>query len=186
MNKKELILGLRKEGFNDKILRAFEKIPRENFVPEKLRNLAYENIALPLASGATISQPYTIAFMLSLMELKKGQKILEIGSGSGYVLALLSEITKGEIYGMEIIKNLVEKSKETLKKYKNVKIISRDGSRGLETEAPFDRILISADTKRVPEHLYSQLKEKGILVAPVGGSILQIIKGKEKIRIKSW
>ena len=111
MNKQQLIQELKKEGFSDKILKAFETIKREDFIPEKFKEYAYENESLPIEEGATISQPYTIAFMLNLLELKDNQKILEIGSGSGYVLALINEISKNsEIYGIERIKGLVESS----------------------------------------------------------------------------
>src|SRR3989344_3364583 len=103
MNKAQLLKSLKAQGFPEKILDAFGEIHREDFVPENLKEYAYYDEALPLESSATISQPYTIAFMLNLLELKKGQKILEIGSGCGYVLALLNEITKGKIYGIEII-----------------------------------------------------------------------------------
>ncbi len=192
MNKTQLITGLKNYGFSEEILRAFEKVPRENFVPESLKEYAYYDDALPLEEGATISQPYTIAFMLNLLELKKEskegekQRILEIGSGSGYVLALLSEITKGEIYGLEIIESLAEKSKKILKKYKNITVYNKDGSKGLPEKAPLDRILISAAADEIPKHLFFQLEDKGILVAPVGNSIFQIKKEKGKIRIKEF
>lgn len=188
MEKSELIENLRKQYFSEKILKAFEKVPREKFVQEQLKQFSYEDIALPLEEDATISQPYTIAFMLNLMELKKGQKILEIGSGSGYVLALLSEITNGEIYGVEIIKSLTEKSKQILNEsgYKKIKIYNKNGYEGLKEKSPFDRILISATSDKIPEHLISQLKNNGIIVAPVGNSILQIKKENEKIKIKKF
>lgn len=185
MDKQCLIESLKREGFSEEILEAFRKVRREDFVPANLEDVAYEDEALPLEAGATISQPYTIAFMLRLLELEKGQKILEIGSGCGYVLALLSEITQGEIFGIEIINSLAKKSKEHLKNYENIKVISGDGSKGLTEEVPFDRILISAAASEVPENLYSQLKDGGILVAPVRDSILQIKKkGRELVMRK--
>jgi len=176
VNKQELIESLRREGFSEIILKAFEKVRREDFIPKNLIGVAYDDMALPLEKGATISQPYTIAFMLRLMELKKGQKILEIGSGCGYVLALLLEITNGETYGVEIIKSLADKSKKTLVGYKKVGVFAKDGSRGLKEKGPFDRILISASASEMPEVLYEQLKDGGILVCPVGNSIWQIKK----------
>src|SRR3989338_4865976 len=115
MIKSQLISSLKSEKFPDKIVCAFVKVPRENFITENLKPFAYEDTALPLEKGATISQPYTIAFMLKLLKLKPKQKVLEIGSGCGYVLALLEEITLGEIYGVEIIKSLAEKSRQNLK-----------------------------------------------------------------------
>jgi protein-L-isoaspartate(D-aspartate) O-methyltransferase len=177
---------LKAQGFSPKILEAFSKVPRENFVLEDLKEMAYEDEALPLEKGATISQPYTIAFMLEKLELKQNQKILEIGSGSGYVLALLNEITKGEIYGIEINENLVKKSKEILKNFSNIKIINKNGANGLEEKAPFDRILVSAAFDKIPKYLCSQLKNNGIIVAPVGEFIVKIKKEKGKINIKKF
>lgn len=186
MMKKELLEKLNKHGFSLEILRAFSKVKREDFVPLDSKQSAYEDIALPLEKGATISQPYTIAFMLNLLELKRGQKILEIGSGCGYVLALLSEITSGNIYGVEIIKSLAEKSKRYLKEYGKIKIYVDDGSLGLKMNAPFDRILISASASKMPEDLYGHLNPKGIMVVPVKNSIWQIKKKNGKIIRKEF
>lgn len=186
MNKKELLRVLTKKRFSNKIIKAFKEVNRKKFVRGELVKYSYEDIALPLQTGATISQPSTIAFMLELLELKGNENILEIGSGSGYVLALLSKITKGEIYGIEIIKKLAEQSKENLKKCKNVKVIHKDGSRGLKEKAPFDRILISASINRLPMNLCSQLKNHGILVVPVGESIYQIKNENKEITKKEF
>lgn len=184
MDKTLLLASLKSEGFPEHIIKAFAKVPREKFISPSLKEEAYIDTPLPLEKGATISQPYTIAFMLNLLELKPKQKILEIGSGCGYVLALLSEITQGKIFGIEIIKSLARKSKQYLKNYKNIKVFSQDGSEGLSKNAPFDRILISASAEKLPTHLYKQLKENGILVTPVKNSIIQIKKQKDKIKIK--
>src|SRR3989338_9224515 len=113
-----LLKQLKKDGFSEEIINAFKAVKRENFIPEEYKSVAYKDVALPLAKSSTISQPSTIAFMLQLAELKQGQKILEIGSCSGYLLALISEIVKtGKIYGMEISEILTKKSSELLKKY---------------------------------------------------------------------
>ena len=185
MNKKELIEHLRRYKFSNKILKAFSKIKREKFISKNLIKYAYEDEPLPIGKGATISQPYTIAFMLSLRELKDNLKILEIGSGSGYALALMNEISKNsKIYGIERIKTIAEKSKKVIKA-KNIKIICGDGSKGLEKFAPFDRILISAACPKIPKHLYLQLSNKGIIAASVQNSIFQIKKNK-KIEIKEF
>ena len=189
MDKQQLLESLKYNGFHEKIINAFAKVKREDFIPEQYQNLAYEDIALPLEQVATISQPYTIAFMLNLLELQpnKNQKILEIGSGSGYVLALISAIIKkGKIYGVEIINSLAKKSKQLLKKDKKIKILNKDGSNGLPDKAPFDRILISASANEIPSDLYQQLKNNGILVAPVRDSIFQIRKKNKKIEIKEF
>lgn len=170
MNKSELLSRLKAMGFSKKILDAFSKVKRENFVPEKLGKEVYEDTALPIGYGQTISQPYTIAIMLSELELKKSQKVLEIGSGSGYVLALMSEIVgnKGKVFGIERIKELALKSKEVLSDYKNVKVYKKNGSEGLSEKAPFDRILVSAACREIPEKLLNQLKNRGILLTPKG------------------
>jgi len=187
MNKNQLLKSLRLHSFSKEIIGAFKKVKRENFLPKDLKRYAYEDNALPLEKGATISQPYTIAFMLSLLELKKDQNILEIGSGSGYVLALISQIIKkGKIYGIEIIKSLAESSKKVLSKNKKIKILNKDGLYGLPKYALYDRILISAAAQEIPEHLYSQLKEDAIIVTPVKNSIFQIKKHKNEITVKEF
>jgi len=169
-SKKELLESLKNRGFSKQILDAFSKVRREDFVPKNVRSMAYEDTPLPIGHGQTISQPYVIAMMLATLDLKKGQKVLEAGSGSGYVLALMSEILgeKGKVFGLEIIKELAKRSKETLHDYENVRVYNRNGSKGLREEAPFDRIIISAACREVPKTLLNQLKEKGILIAPVG------------------
>ena len=177
MDKKELLALLKGHGFPEEILNAFEKVPREDFVPTEHKKLAYENIALPLEEeGATISQPYTIAIMLHLLELEEGQKVLEIGSGSGYVLALLQEITRGAVYGVEIRKTMAEHAMQRLKGNEHIVVVNQDGQHGLQSYAPYDRIIISASQDTIPTHLYAQLKDDGILVAPIRASIYQIKK----------
>lgn len=189
MNKSQLILSLEKKGFSKDILDAFSKVKREDFVPGRYKEYAYEDTSLPIGKNQTISQPYTIAEMLSLLELKKGQKILEVGSGCGYVLALLSEITgkEGRVFGIELIKELAEKSAENLKDCKNIEIHNRNGNFGLREKMPFDRILISAGIKKIPKNLSLQLKENGIIVAPIGNmheqSIVSYKKIKDKLKI---
>lgn len=179
-----MLAHLRAQGFSSKVVRAFAKVPREEFLPEHLRELAYLDTALPLDRNSTISQPSTIAFMLEKLELARKQKILEIGSGSGYVLALLAEITRGEIYGVEINEILARKSAETLKRLGyNAKVVHASGFDGLPSHAPFDRILASADFQEIPFHLVNQLKSKGIVVAPVGSAIVKLsrLNGKTKV-----
>lgn len=170
MNKQQLLKRLKAYGFSKKILDAFSKVRREDFIPEELEKQAYEDTALPIGHGQTISQPYTIAVMLSELELKRGQNFLEVGSGSGYVLALISEIIgkSGKVSGIEIISELAAKSKEPLTNYKNVEVYNRNGSGGLPEKAPFDRILMSAACREVPKRLLNQLKDGGILLTPKG------------------
>ena len=186
-SREELIKSLRQKGFGEEIAQAFAKVKREKFIPENMKGYAYEDTPLPIGYNQTISQPFTIAFMLKLLELKQGQKILEIGAGSGYVLELMSEIIKeGKIYGVELIKELAIKSKKLLSKDSNIIIINKSGFNGLKEFAPYDRILISASAKEVPRHLLEQLKDPGILVSPVKQSIFQLKKEKGKVRKKEF
>jgi len=179
VQKEKLLISLKNQGYSDEIIKAFAKIDREFFVQDKVKIYSYDDIAIPLDDGSTISQPSTIAFTLSLLEPKQGQSILEIGSGSGYVLALISEIVKnGKIYGLEINQNLAIKSKKLLEKNLNIEILNRSGLEGLPEQAPFDRILISASCpdRGIPYSLLSQLRDPGIIIAPVGTSLLKIRK----------
>lgn len=186
MKKEELIRSLKAQKFPEKILRAFKKTKREEFIPENLKKYTYEDRPLPIGGGQTISQPYTIAFMLMLLQLGNKQKILEVGSGSGYVLALINEISKNShIYGIELRKELAERSKEVLKN-KNIQVIQGDGSKGLAKESPFDRILVSAAAEEVPPKLVKQLKVGGIMVIPVKNSILQIQRFTTENKVKEF
>lgn len=190
MNKQELLRYLKERGFSENIVRAFEKIKREDFISENLKKFAYEDNPLPIGYGQTISQPYTIAFMLDLLELdnlnKKSKiEILEIGSGSGYVLALIDEILKNKkidyrIYGIERVKELVGKSKKVLKDKKKTSVVYGDGSSGLK-KRKFDRILVSASADEIPSVLIKQLNNNGILVIPVKNSIFKIRRKGKKI-----
>ncbi len=183
MNKQALLNSLKQKGFSKLILDAFSRVKREDFIPTPLKQYAYEDSALPIGKEQTISQPYTIAVMLKMLGLKKDQKVLEIGSGCGYVLALLSEIVgaKGKVYGIERIKELAELSRENLKNYKNVEIYLRDGSKGLGEKAPFDRILISAACWEIPKIAQSQLQNNGILVAPLGSRYEQSLVAIKRV-----
>ncbi len=187
MNRKELVRELRSYKFPEKIIKAFEKVQRENFVSEDLKDYAYLNQPLPIGEGQTISQPYTIAFMLTLLELEDSKKILEVGSGSGYVLALMNEISKNsKIYGIEIKKELVEKSRKVLANEENILVVNSEGSDGLKEQAQFDRIIVSAAAKEIPVKLLRQLKSRGVMVVPVRNSILQIKKFTNENKIKEF
>ena len=184
--KHHLLKSLSDRGIDPRVLEAFSAVDREDFVPADLENMAYEDVPLPIGKNQTISQPFTTAVMLSLLEPKKGQKILEIGSGSGYVLALLSSIVeeKGKVFGMELLSELAKKSRKPLMSYKNVRVYNKSGAHGLSEQAPFDRIIISAAINEIPEEILQQLKNNGILVAPKGSRFEQdlvVIQRKKNI-----
>ncbi|MEW6295692.1 MAG: protein-L-isoaspartate(D-aspartate) O-methyltransferase [Candidatus Diapherotrites archaeon] len=172
------------------IEKAFLKVKRELFMPSHLTEYAYSDNAFPIGFNQTISQPYTIAVMLELLDAGEGMKVLEVGSGSGYVCALLSEIVgpKGKVFGIELVKELFEQAKENLKLQgcRNAELFLGDGTKGLSERMPFDRILLSAAAGDVPEALVEQLSEGGKIVAPVGdhwSQQMQVIdKSKGKIR----
>jgi protein-L-isoaspartate(D-aspartate) O-methyltransferase len=181
-----LIEALIEQGVHDKdVLEAFDKIPRHFFVPKEFLDLAYHNIPLEIAHGQTISQPYTIAVMLEALELKKGDKVLEVGSCSGYNAALTAYIVgeEGHVFTTEIIPELVAVSENNLSKVelKNITLIAADGSCGWPDNAPYDKIIVTAACPRIPLPLIQQLKESGVLVAPVGPEFGQkLIKAVKK------
>lgn len=165
--------------------RAFLKVPREDFIPEQYRQASYQDTALPIGLGATISQPTTIAIMIEALGVEKGDKVLEVGSGSGYLIALLSEMVggKGLVIGLEIISGLVMRSEETLKRlgYKNFKVVCADGSGGHADGAPYDSIIVSAAAPEVPRPLLEQLGVGAKLVIPVGAFFFQRILSIQKM-----
>lgn len=183
--KERLIKYWLKLGIDKKVISAFKKVPREEFVLKKYKKETYEDIALPIKAGQTISQPTTVIFMLNALELKKGMKVLEVGAGSGYNAALISCIVKnGFVYTTEIIKELVRFARDNLKKYKNVKVLNVDGSKGYSKEKPYDRIIITAGCPEIPKVLVEQLKENGIIVAPVGDVHVQKLIKCRKVKGK--
>ena len=171
---KENLLSLwRQSGAaNRRVLAAFEHIPREKFVPQHLRRYAYEDRPLPLLRGKTISQPSTVLMMTQAMEIERGDKILEIGSGSGYQAALLGKLagSTGRVISCEIIPELVVFAKNNLKLagIHNVEVLENDGSQGMEKYAPYDKIILTAAAPQFPEPLIKQLKENGVILGPLG------------------
>ena len=166
----QLMLSLRQAGVTDKrVLEAMEKTPREVFVERAFRDRAYEDRALPIACGQTISQPSVVAMMIQALEVTPRCKVLEIGAGSGYVCAILSRLAR-RVYGIERHKALAVEARERLARLdiSNVTIRSGDGTRGWPEQAPFDRILLSAAADDTPALLLEQLRPGGIMVLPVG------------------
>ena len=168
-----------------KVIEAFKKIPREKFVKEKHLEEAYGDYPLSIGEGQTISQPTTVMLMTQALELKQDEKVLEVGTGSGYQAAIISNIIgkKGKIISTEIVPELAKFAQNNIKKLnlKNVKIMHNDGSKGYEKEAPYDKIIITAACPKIPKQLISQLKENGRIVAPVGDLNEQvIIKARKK------
>jgi protein-L-isoaspartate(D-aspartate) O-methyltransferase len=157
-------------GIRDaRVLDAMRTVPREAFVPEHLRESAYEDSPLPIGAGQTISQPHVVAFMIEALALKGGEKVLEIGAGSGYAAAVLSQIA-GQVYAIERIRELADRARDTLHNlgYHSVQVRHGDGTRGWPEQAPFDAIAVAAGAKKVPEPLKHQLKEGGRVIIPVG------------------
>ena len=203
-----LIENLIEEGWlkTPRIIEAFKKIKRVDFLPKEIKDLAELNEALPIGYGQTISQPLVVAFMLEQLEPKEGDKILDIGSGSGWTSALLKEIVgkKGRVIAIDIIPELVEFGKKNVAKYNFlapyrtkgsgagiekglpagrqgiVEFICTDGSKGYKKEAPYDKILASASAQSLPQAWKEQLKIGGRIVTPIGSSIWLFIKKTEK------
>jgi len=164
---------IRRRGITDKkVLDVMGKTLRHLFVEEHLRDAAYEDYPLPIDEGQTISQPYVVALMTEALRLKPSDRVLEIGTGSGYQAAILAEIVK-EVYTIEIRKGLAEKAEKRLKEmgYKNVKVKYGDGYFGWEEYTPFDAIIITAAANHIPPPLIKQLKEGGRLIIPLGSTV---------------
>ena len=166
----QLIMDLRREGIGDlAILNAIERVPRELFIPETFRIHAYDNRALPIPSGQTISQPFVVAYMTAALELTDRQKGLEIGTGSGYQAAVLAKLCR-RVYTVERHGDLLREARERFEKLDLHTIVSRhgDGSLGWKEQAPFDRIIVTAAAPEMPMRLAKQLADGGIMIVPVG------------------
>jgi len=179
--KAKLLMTLRAQAIMQAdILSAIETIPRELFIPENLHAHAYENASLPIGHNQTISQPYIVAVMTQALELKKNHRVLEIGTGSGYQAAILSRLSR-RVYTLERLRPLMVSAEKRLKtlQISNITYRHGDGAKGWPEAAPFDRIIITCRVTEIPKSLLDQLKEGGILIAPVGPS------GKEElVRVK--
>ncbi|KPK99222.1 MAG: protein-L-isoaspartate O-methyltransferase [Omnitrophica WOR_2 bacterium SM23_72] len=163
-------------GVADKeVLRVMRKVERHRFVPTSLQSLAYEDMPLPIGQGQTISQPYIVALMTELLELKGHEKVLEIGTGSGYQAAILAELA-GQVYSIEILALLAERAQELLNElgYKNIKIKRADGFLGWPEQAPFDAIIVTCAAREIPQALIEQLSEGGRMVIPQGDAYQEL------------
>jgi len=172
--RKRLIEELREKGIVDeKVLTAFDAVPRHFFLDSSFAEQAYSNMPFQIGSGQTISHPYTVAFQTQLLELKKGEKVLEIGTGSGFQTSILAELG-GKVYSIERHKELHLKAKLILRKLKlKAQLSFGDGFKGLPNFAPFDKIIITCGAPFVPVELVQQLKIGGIMIIPVGEGVRQ-------------
>ena len=170
----QLVKDLKKMGISSpKVLKAIEAVPRHFFFPKDFLDKAYENIAFPIGKGQTISQPFTVAMQTQLLDLQPGDKVLEIGTGSGYQSAVL-KVMGAQVYSIETVEALHKRAKVLFTKLGlDIATIYGDGSKGLAELAPFDKIIMTAAAPNLIESLTSQLKVKGKLVAPIGSLAVQ-------------
>ena len=180
--RKQLIEKLVTKGIHDaKVLSAMSRIPRHLFMDNAFVNFAYKDKAFPIGEGQTISQPYTVAFQSQMLELKPYNKVLEVGTGSGYQAAVLS-LLDADVYTIERQRELFLKTKKFLPELGyNCRFVYGDGYKGLPKFAPFDRIIITCGAPSIPEGLVSQLKIGGRMVAPIGDGDVQVMHLIEKI-----
>ncbi|NPA85186.1 MAG: protein-L-isoaspartate(D-aspartate) O-methyltransferase [Crenarchaeota archaeon] len=193
--RKELAEKLVREGYirRPEVARAMLKVPRELFVPEGLREYAYEDRPLPIGMGQTISAPHMVAYMVEAAEIGRGDRVLEVGTGSGYHAAIMAELVgpEGHVYTIERIPELAEQARERLRAlgYDNVTVIVSDGSKGYPPAAPYDKIIVTAAARRIPPKLLEQLKVGGVMVIPVeeepGYQVLyKIVKKPEGLEVR--
>jgi protein-L-isoaspartate(D-aspartate) O-methyltransferase len=173
-----LILSLRSQGVTDaKVLDALEKTPRELFVPNLFQERTWEDSALPIACGQTISQPFIVGLMTQALRIESRSRVLEIGTGSGYQTAVLSRLAR-YVYTVERYRTLMSESEQRFRQLDLLNVITRfgDGAEGWPEQAPFDRILVTAAAPDEPKALLQQLKPRGTLVAPIGRGAVQTLK----------
>ena len=176
--RKQMVFELGRKGITDqRVLDAFLRVPRHMFVEDVFQDRAYDDHPLPIGLGQTISQPYMVAFMTQILQLRGTERVMEIGTGSGYQAAILSGLVE-KVYSVERIKKLSERAEDILLhklKYKNIVLVIDDGSYGLPQYAPFDRIIVTAGSPDVPKAMLSQLADGGRLVIPKGDRYSQIL-----------
>ncbi len=192
MTNHQLVRHLKSSGMlgDDRLAGAFEKIDRIHFVPEEERDHAYEDRPLRIGWNQTVSQPSTVAFMLGLLDVQPGQKVLEVGSGSGWTAALLAYLSgpEGRVYGVERLPQLLARAERNLARYdfRQLRLLPASKKLGLPEQAPFDRILVSAAAAALPKPLVKQLAEGGTMVIPVRHQILQVIKQPDGLDVKEY
>jgi len=188
--REKLIEHLRQEISDERVLNVMARVPRELFVPSSSRHLAYEDRPLPIGEGQTISQPFIIALMTQALELLGNEKVLELGTGSGYQAAILAEMAR-QVITVERLPSLANTARRTLKKlgYINVQVHLAERTLGWRAEAPYDAIMVTAAAPRIPQELLDQLAVGGHLVIPVGSrweqDLLQVTKQKEGFTVKN-
>lgn len=168
---------------DERVLKAMLKVPRHEFIPDEYLNNAYADYPVAIGEGQTISQPYIVALMTEALQLKGEERVLEIGTGSGYQATILAELSP-EVYSVERIKSLADHAAVLLKKmgYGNINIKVADGTLGWEEFAPFDRIIITAASPQIPETLVKQLKDSGIMLLPLGSGFGQVLTRVRKLK----
>jgi len=180
---------IRARGVKDgQVLAAMGKVPRHVFVPQELRPFAYDDEPLPIGEGQTISQPYIVAYMSAALELNGDERVLEVGTGSGYQTAVLAEIAR-QVFTVELIGTLSEKARMLLQElgYSNIQFRVGDGSRGWEEQAPFEAIMVTAGAASVPRRLEEQLAPNGRMIIPVGAGFQELFlisRGRREFRRK--
>src|SRR5436309_2441296 len=188
VDRMEFLLSLRRRGISDAaVLRAIDAVPREKCVLAEFADAAYADQAMPIGCGKTISQPYVVAYMTEQLEVQRENRVLEIGTGSGYQAAILSQLA-GEVITVERYRTLAETARKALAEcgYNNVTVVVGDGLNGVPEHAPYDRIIVTAAAETIPEKLVEELAEGGIMVLPLGEHhgpqrIVKLTRGKEGV-----
>jgi protein-L-isoaspartate(D-aspartate) O-methyltransferase len=176
---KDEMLKMLRGNISDRVAEAMERVPRERFVPDGIRHMAYEDHPLPIGEGQTISAPHMVAIMCDVLDLREGMKVLDVGTGSGYHAAVMADLVgpEGHVYSIERVPELVVFARRNLREagIENVTVVEGDGSGGLPEHAPYDRINVAATAPKVPEPLKEQLKVGGKLVIPVGTCYQELV-----------
>jgi protein-L-isoaspartate(D-aspartate) O-methyltransferase len=184
----EFLLSLRRRGISDAaVLRAIDAVPREQFMLPEFAGIAYADQAMPIACGQTISQPYVVAYMTEQLDVKRQHRVLEVGTGSGYQAAILSQLA-GQVFTVERYRTLAEGARKALAGIgaDNVTVLAGDGLNGLPEHAPYDRIIVTAAAESIPEKLVEELAEGGLMVLPLGQHsgpqrLVKLTKGKDGV-----